>query len=180
MTQVSEALDRIRAAVATRTAAAVPMPPAPPANAPADPVAPALDATTAPDSQITDLQETVASLADRVSALEQAGIDDAMEDLTGWADDDAFTAGLPEAKTAAPMATSAVDDLPDSSFAYVEPGGTTDGSGKTIPRAKRHFPIHDAAHVRDALSRAPQSPFGDKAKPKIDAAAKKFGVDKGS
>src|SRR5262249_46497049 len=43
----------------------------------------------------------------------------------------------------------------------------------------RHFPVHDAAHTRNALSRAPQSPFGDKAMPKIRAAAKKFGIDVG-
>src|SRR5262249_43317892 len=44
----------------------------------------------------------------------------------------------------------------------------------------RHFPVHDAAHVRNALARAPQSPFGEKAMPKIRAAAKKFGIDMAS
>jgi phage head maturation protease len=77
----------------------------------------------------------------------------------------------------AEMATASINDLPDSDFAYIEPGGTKDGSGKTMPRDKRHFPLQDADHVRDALSRAPQSPFGDKAMPKIKAAARKFGVD---
>jgi len=76
----------------------------------------------------------------------------------------------------AEMATASINDLPDSDFAYVEPGGTKDSSGKTVPRSLRHFPIHDAAHVRNALARAPQSPFGDKAMPKIKAAAKKFGI----
>jgi HK97 family phage prohead protease len=79
----------------------------------------------------------------------------------------------------AEMTTGSVNDLPDSDFAYIEPGGTKDGSGKTIPRSLRHFPIPDAAHVRNALSRAPDSPFGDKAMPKIKAAAKKFGIDTG-
>ncbi len=79
----------------------------------------------------------------------------------------------------AQMPTADQNDLPDSAFAYVEPGGTKDGSGKTVPRSLRHFPIHDAAHVRNALSRAPQSPFGDKAMPAIKAAAKKLGVDAG-
>jgi HK97 family phage prohead protease len=69
-----------------------------------------------------------------------------------------------------------INNLPDSSFAYIEPGGSKDAGGKTIPRSKRHFPIHDAAHVRDALARAPQSPYGKAAMPKILAAAKKFGV----
>jgi HK97 family phage major capsid protein/HK97 family phage prohead protease len=76
----------------------------------------------------------------------------------------------------AQMAAASINDLPDSAFAYIEPGGTKDDQGKTVPRSKRHFPIHDAAHVRNALARAPQSPFGDKAMPKIRAAAKKFGI----
>ena len=77
----------------------------------------------------------------------------------------------------AAISTADQNDLDDSDFAYIEPGGSKDSSGKTVPRSLRHFPIHDAAHVRNALSRAPQSPFGDKAMPKIKAAAKKFGID---
>lgn len=80
------------------------------------------------------------------------------------------------AETRAPMATSSINDLPDSAFAYIESGGSKDSSGKTTPRSLRHFPVHDAAHTRNALSRAPQSPFGAKAMPKIRAAAKKFGI----
>jgi HK97 family phage prohead protease len=76
----------------------------------------------------------------------------------------------------AELKAKTINDLPDSAFAYIEPGGTKDEQGKTVPRSKRHFPIHDAAHVRNALARAPQSPFGAKAMPKIRAAAKKFGV----
>ena len=76
----------------------------------------------------------------------------------------------------AEMSTGSINDLPDSAFAYIEPGGSKDSSGKTVPRSKRHFPVHDAAHTRNALSRAPQSPFGEKAMPKIRAAAKKFGI----
>lgn len=76
----------------------------------------------------------------------------------------------------AQMSTQSINDLPDSDFAYIEPGGTKDDSGKTTPRSLRHFPIHDKAHVQNALSRAPQSPFGEKAMPKIKAAAKKYGI----
>jgi len=79
----------------------------------------------------------------------------------------------------AAMATASINDLPDSDFAYIEPGGSKDSSGRTVPRSLRHFPVHDAAHTRNALSRAPQSPFGTKAMPKIRAAAKKFGIDVG-
>ena len=77
----------------------------------------------------------------------------------------------------AEMTTGSINDLPDSDFAYIEPGGKKDAEGKTTPRDLRHFPVHDAPHVRDALSRAPQSPFGDKAMAKIKERAKKFGVD---
>lgn len=77
----------------------------------------------------------------------------------------------------ADMSTASINDLPDDAFGYVEPGGKKDESGKTTPRSLRHFPLNDAAHVRNALSRAPQSPFGDKAMPKIRSAAKKFDID---
>ena len=84
----------------------------------------------------------------------------------------ASLARLAEAK----LTAGAINDLPDSAFAYIEPGGTKDDQGKTTPRSKRHFPIHDKAHTTNALSRASQSPFGTKAMPKIKAAAKKFGI----
>jgi len=69
------------------------------------------------------------------------------------------------------LKASSVNNLPDSAFAYIEPGGSKDASGRTVPRSLRHFPVHDA------LARAPQSPFGTKAMPKIRQAAKKLGVD---
>lgn len=79
----------------------------------------------------------------------------------------------------AAMSSAAVNDLPDSAFAYIEDGGEKDDEGKTTPRSKRHFPIHDAAHVRNALARLSQSPFGEQAKAKVMAAAKKFGIEVG-
>lgn len=74
------------------------------------------------------------------------------------------------------LSTSERNNLPDSAFAYIEPGGSKDADNKTTPRSLRHFPIHDAAHVRDALSRMGGSPQGDKAAGKIKAAAHKFGI----
>lgn len=72
--------------------------------------------------------------------------------------------------------TAFINDLPDAAFAYIEPGGEKDDEGKTTPRSKRHFPHHnksvksatenssvDLPHLRNALSRAPQSPHGKKA-----------------
>jgi|SRR6185295_2363915 len=83
---------------------------------------------------------------------------------------------MTHAVTGAQMSSAAINDLPDSAFAYIEPGGTKDEQGRTVPRSLRHFPIHDEPHVRNALARAPQSPFGDKAMPKIRAAARRLGI----
>jgi hypothetical protein len=76
------------------------------------------------------------------------------------------------------------DSLPDSSFAYVEPGTKKDG--KTNPLSNRHFPYKDkngkpdAGHVRNALARIPQSKVSEAAKQsalkKVRAAAKKLGI----
>ncbi len=75
----------------------------------------------------------------------------------------------------ATMTAASINDLPDSDFAYIEPGGKV-VDGKTEPRSLRHFPIHDAEHVRNALARLSQSPFGEKARPKVEAAARKMGI----
>lgn len=76
----------------------------------------------------------------------------------------------------AELSQAELNNLPDSAFAYIEPGGSKDSSGRTVPRSNRHFAIHDEAHVRNALARMSQSPFGDKAAKKIHAAAKKMGI----
>jgi hypothetical protein len=70
--------------------------------------------------------------------------------------------------------TKYVNDLPDSSFLYIEPGGQKDSGGRTTPRDKRHFPVReasgkvDAAHAQNAIARIPQSKA-----PGLDAAKKK-------
>lgn len=75
-----------------------------------------------------------------------------------------------------------VSDLPDSAFAYIEPGGELDDDGKTKPRSLRHFPHHDMdgsvdlPHLRNALARAPQSPYGPKALPHLKSHAKAAGI----
>lgn len=74
-----------------------------------------------------------------------------------------------------------INDLPDSCFAYIEDGGTKE-DGKTKPRSLRHFPYKgadgtiDLPHLRNALARAPQSPFGKQAMPKLITAAKQAKV----
>ena len=52
-----------------------------------------------------------------------------------------------------------IDDLPDSAFALILPGGTKDEEGKTVPRSLRKFPHHrrdgtvDIPHLRNANAR---------------------------
>jgi len=68
-----------------------------------------------------------------------------------------------------------INNLPDSSFAFIEEGGEKDEDGKTKPRSLRHLPYKDAegninkAHLNNALGRLPQTELSDEAK----AAAKK-------
>lgn len=79
------------------------------------------------------------------------------------------------------------NDLPDASFAFVEPGGEKDEDGKTTPRSLRHFPYRDAdgeideAHVRNALARIPQSTLPQDAKDKalrvVRHAAEQVGIE---
>jgi len=86
-----------------------------------------------------------------------------------------------DASQAAQMSRQEINNLPDSDFAYIEPGGEKDDEGKTVPRSLRHFPIHDAAHVRNALARLPQSKLPEDAKnkamQKIKSKAKKLGIE---
>jgi HK97 family phage prohead protease len=67
--------------------------------------------------------------------------------------------------------------LPDSAFAYIEPGHDGEKVDGKTPDKYRHFPVHDAAHVRNALARIGQGTrFAAQARAKVMAAAKKFGV----
>ena len=76
----------------------------------------------------------------------------------------------------ADMSTRDINDLPDDEFGYIEPGGEKDDQDRTVPRSLRHFPLHDEAHVRNALARMSQSPHGRHAAKRIHAAAKRYGV----
>ena len=63
----------------------------------------------------------------------------------------------------AKWSTAFINDLPDGSFLHILPGGKKDGEGKTKPRSLRMFPYRgsggkvDLPHLRNALSRIPQS-----------------------
>ena len=81
-----------------------------------------------------------------------------------------FTSEIRKRAEAKKLSSQDVNNLPDSDFAYISPGGTKDSEGKTTPRSLRHLPIPDAAHVRNALARLNQT--------KIPAAAKKSALAK--
>lgn len=76
--------------------------------------------------------------------------------------------------------TAYMNNLPDSAFLYISPGGKKDKDGKTVPRGLRHFPVRDSsgkvdlAHVRNALARIPQSNVPTAAKNTAIAKAKRL------
>jgi HK97 family phage prohead protease len=82
--------------------------------------------------------------------------------------------------------TAYVNNLPDSAFAVILPGGKKDSDGKTVPRSLRKLPHHDAdgsvdlPHLRNALARLPQTDLPAAAKEAadqhLDAHAQKAGV----
>lgn len=71
--------------------------------------------------------------------------------------------GEPAETDKAAWSRAFINDLPDSAFLHVEPGGTKDEDGKTVPRSLRHFPVRDdegeldVPHLRKAVSRIPQA-----------------------
>ena len=87
--------------------------------------------------------------------------------------------------------TAYVNTLEDNCFAGVEPGGTKDGEGKTVPRDLRHLPHHakgnggdgpvDLPHLRNALSRVEQmdaggAAFRDKCRAHLERHARAEGI----
>ena len=91
-----------------------------------------------------------------------------------------FTPSIRKQAEAKKLSSKDVNNLPDSDFAYISPGGEKDSEGKTTPRSLRHLPIPDAAHVRNALARLNQTDIPPAAKKealsKIKRKAKEFGV----
>lgn len=59
-----------------------------------------------------------------------------------------------------------INNLPDSAFLYIEPGGEKDEEGKTKPRSLRHLPYKDmdgnidVEHLRNAIVRLSQENTG--------------------
>jgi HK97 family phage prohead protease len=87
----------------------------------------------------------------------------------------ALYANEPEAR--AEWTTAYVNNLPDSAFLYIAPGGQKDADGKTVPRSLRFFPYKEASgkvdlpHLRNALARIPQSSLSQAIKTRVTAKA---------
>ena len=92
-----------------------------------------------------------------------------------------FSPSIRKQADAKKFTSKEVNNLPDSDFAYISPGGKKDSEGKTTPRSLRHLPIPDAAHVRNALARLNQTDIPPAAKKealaKIKRKAKELGVE---
>jgi len=79
-----------------------------------------------------------------------------------------------------------INDLPDSSFALILPGGEKDEEDKTTPRSLRMFPYKDAQgrvdtpHLRNANSRLPQAKIPEEQRNKAErvlvAVKKRLGI----
>jgi site-specific DNA-adenine methylase len=77
--------------------------------------------------------------------------------------------------------TAYVNDLPDSAFLKIMPGGEKDAEGKTVPRSLRKFPYKNAngeidlPHLRNAVARIPQAKeLSDDEKERLQAKARKL------
>ena len=88
-------------------------------------------------------------------------------------------------ETMAVWTTAMMNDLPDSAFLYIAPGGEKDDGGKTQPRALRYFPYRgtdgkiDLPHLRNALARIPQSKLPADVKAAVIKKATKIAQDEG-
>jgi hypothetical protein len=85
-----------------------------------------------------------------------------------------------ESRADAQWTTRYINDLPDSAFLFIEPGGSKDGENKTVPRLLRHFPVRDKngeldrAHVTNALAQIPKSNVSESAKKAAQTEAQKL------
>lgn len=102
---------------------------------------------------ITDKAAALASLANEYAGLVQEAVAQKASEE-------------PEEGDKATWSGAMVNNLPDSSFLFIESGGEKDEEGKTKPRSLRHLPYKDASgkvdlpHLRAAASRLGQSGTG--------------------
>ncbi len=132
------------------------------------------------------LNDPMKSLSEKSSAIVALanGLPERVEDIQD--EKDTWLEKIKEFIGKAQLTRASINNLPDSAFAYIESGGKKDEGGKTTPRGLRHYPIHDKAHIRNALSRAASAikkggktaQIARRAFPKIRSAAKRMGIGK--
>lgn len=142
----------------------------------------------AADATLENFATTIIETAKRMG-ISLEDLIDQLETMSGDTEDTMPEDDMQETE-AAVWSAAYENDLPDSCFAYIEPGGKKDSSGKTTPRSLRHLPYKDKSgkidlpHLRNALARVSQTdiPASAKAaaKAKLQAAAKKVGVGQAS
>jgi hypothetical protein len=83
-------------------------------------------------------------------------------------------------QTYAEWTTAFINDLPDSAFLYIAPGGEKDDDGRTTPRSLRYFPYRDATgkvdlpHLRNAIAQAPKAKLSADIIAKVQAKGRKI------
>jgi len=125
-------------------------------------------------SGLADGMENVEELAGPLQTAKNA-LKEAMNKMLAL-----FSDGKARSDDFAVWTAAFMNDLPDSSFLYIESGGEKDESGKTKPRSLRHFPYKDAGgktdlpHLRNALARIPQSSLPADVKERVAAKARRL------
>jgi len=85
-----------------------------------------------------------------------------------------------EEEAYAEWTTAYMNDLPDSAFLYIAPGGEADEDGKTTPRSLRYFPYRDAEgkvdlpHLRNAIAQAPKADLSPEIISSVQAKGRKI------
>jgi len=128
------------------------------------------------EEEKTAVQTQIDVLYAEIQAYEQA----LATKIAGQVTPTPATAEQPEGGTAqeAEWDTEYVNNLPDSAFAYIEPGGEKDEQGKITPRSLRHFEYKnmqgnlDRKHIVNGLARLGQK-LGDWATAEAKAQIKK-------
>ena len=76
----------------------------------------------------------------------------------------------------AQMTAAQIDDLPDSDFAYIEPGGTKDGGGRPSRAACGTSPSTTRRTSATPLRASRAAPSRARRRPRVEAAAKRMGI----
>lgn len=146
-----------------------------------------IDASMTPTPCGYGKSKSVVALKTYMADREDGMTEDAFKSLTDIEKVGLYYELAGQVSLKAKWASAYVNELPDSSFAFIETGGTKDGEGRTTPRAKRHFPYKDhegnadEAHVKSAIAQLSQSELPEVARAKalktVQKAGKALGME---